>query len=132
MPNPVITNIDLGELALEGDLYRDEQLAFDGADTVAKGTLLGRRTAGGALFPFAAGAADGSETPVAVLGHPVTRAAVGVEVCRAMIGGVVNQNRLVIHADGDASNVDAVVMDQLRNYGITALDMTQESTLDNQ
>lgn len=58
MPNPTITNLDLGELVLGDDRYRTETLRFDGADTFAKGTILSRR----AVLQTPVAAADGGNT----------------------------------------------------------------------
>jgi hypothetical protein len=51
---------------------------------------------------------------------------------RALNSGEVNAARLLIHVDGDDSNIDAPVIDQLRDYGITPIPVSQLSALDNQ
>ena len=235
MPDPIITNVDLGEVVIECDRYRDATLRFDAADTFVKGTILARRvvegtptatpdggntgdgtltalstvegpivplagdyvlrcteavtnggvfelvnpdgaivasglrmtpgaggatileaaglrftltdgsadfvvgdeftitvTADGSLVPFAPGGAGGEQIPVAVLAHEATRASAGTERVRVVVKASVKKERLVIDADGDASNVTDAVIDQLRNVGITAIDTAQHAVLDNQ
>jgi hypothetical protein len=51
---------------------------------------------------------------------------------RVLCEGEVNRDRLIIHADGDNSNVDAVVRDQLRDFGIVPTSVQQLAQLDNQ
>ena len=51
---------------------------------------------------------------------------------RAGVAGKFVKERLVIDADGDATNVDDVVLDQLRSYGLVALDVQELNILDNQ
>lgn len=127
-----VTNVDLGELSLGDNSYEDDLLAFAAAGDVLAGTLLGRVTASGKLVPYASAAADGSEVPVAVLPYAVSAAAAGDVAVRVLISGRVNLDRLVIHADGDASNITKAVRDDLRNVSIVALKQTQHSVLDNQ
>lgn len=51
---------------------------------------------------------------------------------RVLCEGEVSRDRLIIHADGDNSNVDAVVRDQLRDFGIVPTPVQQLAQLDNQ
>lgn len=51
---------------------------------------------------------------------------------RVLCEGEIARERLVIHEDGDASNVDAVVRDQLRDLGIVSTPVKQLAQLDNQ
>ena len=63
--------------------------------------------------------------------YDVTAAAAGDENVRVLIAGEVSKDKLIINADGDASSVDAAVRDQLRGYGIIAVDVTELSHYDN-
>ena len=49
-----------------------------------------------------------------------------------MVSGSVRAERLIIDADGDGSNVDAAVLDQLRDYSLVSIDVQELNTLDNQ
>ena len=51
---------------------------------------------------------------------------------RPLVEGAVCKERLVIDADGDASNIDAAVLDELRDYSIVAVDVKELNILDNQ
>jgi hypothetical protein len=59
-------------------------------------------------------------------------AGVGDVAIRAGVAGKYRKERLVIDADGDASNVDDVVIDQLRDYGLVPIDVQELGILDNQ
>ena len=50
---------------------------------------------------------------------------------RVLVSGIVNKDRLVIDADGDASNVDATVTAALRDKNIVALSVAQLGQVDN-
>jgi hypothetical protein len=110
-------------IALEGDLSRDEVLTFTAAATVLKGTLLARVTSTGKLKPFVVGASDGTQTPTNVLTYDVAATAAGDVAIRTLAKGVVNRNRLIIAADGNGNNITPAILDQLRVYGITPIDV---------
>jgi hypothetical protein len=117
------TNYYNSAIALEGEQFRDEVLLFTGAGTVAKGTILGRITASGKLKPFATGSSDGSQIPVALVTYDVTATGAGDVAARALVRGVVNRNKLIIAADGNGNNITPAIIDQLRDYGITPIDV---------
>lgn len=126
-------NVDLGSVILADPEFRDETLTFAGSATYPEGTILARSTATGKLVPYVKGGnTDGNGTPKAVLTYGVTRSTAGDLPVRAMISGKVKLERLVIAADGDSSNVDAVVFDLLRAVGIVPLSVEQRAVLDNQ
>lgn len=110
-------------IALEGDLSRDEILTFAAAATVLRGTLLARVTSTGKLKPFVVGASDGTQTPTNVLTYDVQALAAGDVAIRTLAKGVVNRNRLIIAADGNGNNITPAILDQLRVYGITPIDV---------
>ena len=41
-------------------------------------------------------------------------------MARSLVSGTVNRDRLIIDADGTGANIDAAVVDQLRDYRIYA------------
>jgi len=132
MADPVITDVDLGSVVLDGGSFADELLTFAGAGTVVAGTILARDTASTKLVPFVVGGSGGEEIPKAVLTYDVTATGAGDESIRAMVAGRVKKERLVIDADGDDSNIGPAVKDQLRDYGgIIALTVEQLAQLDN-
>ena len=133
MPDPVITNVDNGSVANGPAVHRDETLKFTGADTYAEGTILARDTGDDKLIAYVKGGVTaGNGIPNSVMTYPVTVTGAGDVAIRAMVEGEVKKERLVIDADGDATNVDAVVIDELRARGITAVDTAQLAQLDNQ
>lgn len=88
--------------------------------------------ADGDLVPFDPAGEGGEQIPVAVLTYESVRTGAGDNAIRALIGGVVNKTRLIIDVDGDGSNVNNAVLDQLRHVGITPIDVEQIAELDNQ
>ena len=89
-------------------------------------------TGSGKLVPFATDGVGGAQLPKAVLTYAVTATGAGDEKIRAMVSGTVRRERLVIAADGDASNVTSAILDQLRDYGIDSVSVTELNDLDNQ
>ncbi len=117
------TNYYNSAIALEGEQFRDEVMLFGGAGTVAKGTILGRITASGKLKAWSSGSSDGSQVPCALVTYDVVATGAGDVAFRALEKGVVNRNKLIIAADGNGNNITAAILDQLRNVGITAIDV---------
>ena len=133
MPDPVITNLNVGNVIWKSGEFRDDLLTFAGAATLLAGTILARDSVSLKLVPFVKGGATNENgIPKAVLTYAVTAAGAGDEAIRDMVSGTVRGNLLVINADGDNSNVDAAVLDQLRDYTLVTIDVTELNILDNQ
>lgn len=130
--NMVVTNNDTGGVVLIAGTYNDELLTFAGAGTVLAGTILARNTASGKMVPFVKGGSGGDEIPLKVIEYAVTATGAGDIPVRPMSGGQVLKSRLVIDADGDDSNIDVVVKDQLLDYGMTVVESQNLSVLGNQ
>ena len=88
--------------------------------------------ADGKLVPFAIAGAGGAQIPKAVLTYDVVAAGVGDESIRDMVSGSVRAGRLIIDADGDASNITDAILDQLRDYSLVSIDVQELNILDNQ
>ena len=84
------------------------------------------------VVPFEKDGAGGAQLPRYILQSALTATGAGSVPQKVIISGRVRKSDLVINSDGDASNVDAVVVEQLRNYTIIADDTTLISELDNQ
>lgn len=132
MPNMTVTTVDLGSVVLRDCEFRDNTLAFTAAGTVLEGTLLARNGTSGKLVPYATGGADGVGTPIAVITYEASRESAGDLAIRACVKGSLRKQRLVIHADGDDSNITPAIIDSLRDFGIVAVDVEDSSALDNQ
>lgn len=133
MATSTIENNDLGSVILQDADSRDELLTFAGAGTVLEGTILARDSVSAKLVPFVkGGVVNENGIPKAIVAYPVTAAGAGDIAIRAGVAGKFVKERLVIAADGDATNVDDVVLDQLRVYGLVALDVQELNILDNQ
>lgn len=133
MVNLVTTNVDLGSVILKDGEFRDDLLTFAGAATVLEGTILARDSISLKLVPFVKGGITNENgIPKAILTYDVTAAGAGDEAIRDMVSGSVRASRLIIDADGDASNVDAAVIDGLRDYALVSIDVQELNILDNQ
>lgn len=133
MPDPTITNNDTGGVIFKDVEYRDDVITFAGADTFAAGTILARDSVSGKLVLFVKGGSTNENgIPKAVLTYPVTAAGSGDKTARVAIKGQFRKDKLIIDADGDDSNIDNAVRDQLRDYGLIAVDVSELNTLDNQ
>lgn len=88
--------------------------------------------ANGKMVPYATAGAGGAQYPKAVLTYDVYKAGAGDEVIRNMITGTLRKERLVLDADGDASNITDAILDELRNYTLVGIDTLELGMLDNQ
>jgi hypothetical protein len=133
MSNLNITNVDTGNVIVKSGVSEDNLLTFAGVATIKAGTILARDSVSLKLVPFVKGGVTNENgIPKAVITYPVTSTGAGDIAVRVLIEGVVNKSRLVIDADGDDTNVDAKVRDQLRDYDIDVVDVTELNKLDNQ
>lgn len=133
MANIEITNNKARSVVVWEPVFEDELVTFAGAGTLAAGTILARDSVSLKMVPFVKGGATNENgIPKAVLLDELTATGAGDLPCRPIISGRLRKGDLVIDADGDASNVDNAVEDQLRDYGLVTLSTTQLAELDNQ
>lgn len=133
MANMTVTNVDTGTVELADGVFEDNLLTFGGVDTILAGTILARDSVSLKLVPYVIGGVSNENgIPKAVLTYEVTSTGAGDVAVRALVAGRVNSTRLVVDADGDASNITAAILDQLRSYGIVAEPVRQLAGLDNQ
>lgn len=131
--NMTVTNNDPGKVLIEAGVYVDELLTLAGADTIAAGTLLARDSVSLKLVLFVkGGVANENGIPKAVLTYPVTVTGAGDVTIRALASGKLRRDKLIIDADGDATNVDGAVTDQLRDYGLEVVSVSELNIQDNQ
>ena len=129
MANIETTDIDRGEVALGDNQFEDG--LFNGADVLAKGTIMARDSDSLKFRLFVKGGATNENgIPRAVLTHALTTVA-GDNAIRVLVSGAVKKERLVIDADGDDSNIDGSVRDDLRATGIIPVDTEQLALDDN-
>ena len=133
MADPVITNNDVGQIAITaGDFEHQTPWTAGGADVLAAGTIMARLTATGKWGIYDPGGAGGLEIAKGVLTYEATATGAGDVPVAVLVRGTVNQDRLIIDADGDGSNVTEAVVDDLRSNGILAKPVSQLAQLDNQ
>lgn len=83
------------------------------------------------LLPYVSTGTGGEQEPSSVLTYSVTATGAGSIPIRACVGGTVNQNRLIVDADGNGTNVTKAVLDKLRSYGIVSQKTKQLGFIDN-
>lgn len=133
MSNLEVTNNKARSVIIWEPVFADDVITFAGAGTLVAGTILARDSVSLKLVPFVKGGSTNENgVPKAVLLDELTADGAGDVPCRPIVGGRLRQGDLVIDADGDASNVDEAVKDQLRDYSIVVLTTTQLAQLDNQ
>ena len=89
MANMTVTNVDTGTVEIQGGEFRDELIAFGGADVLAPGTILGRREVATAVTASAiTGTGNGTVTAATVVAGEVPQ-----------VGAYMLVNTLVV-ADG--------------------------------
>ncbi len=125
MPNLTITNVDVGSVILRGGEFDDQTLTVAGGAyprNIKEGTLLARDSVSGKMVVYAiGGTTNGNGVPKAILTYDVEVTVAGDVPIRNMLTGVVRGPRLVVDADGDASNITDIILDVLRDYSINTL-----------
>jgi len=101
---------------------------WDTADVI---TLTAAAQTGTPLVALDLDGKNGAQDPMAVMTYAYTSTGSGNVPFRALVAGEVIFDRLLIDADGNNSNIDDVVLDQLKHVGIVATVATQVSVLDN-
>lgn len=133
MPNMTVTNIDLKSPLLSDAEFRDELLTLAGADVIAEGTILARDSVSLKLVLFVKGGATNQNgIPKAILTYTVTSTGAGDVPVRVGISGKYRKEKLIIDADGTGANIDAAVLDQLRDYALVPVNVTELNIADNQ
>lgn len=133
MANLTTTNLNIGSSILQEADFRDDTLTLAGADTIVAGTILARDSSTLKLVLFVKGGTTNENgIPKVILTDEVVATGAGDSAVRVAVAGKFRKERLIIDADGDDSNIDAAVIDQLRDYGLTPINVTELNDLDNQ
>jgi len=132
MADPTITNNDVGQIATQHSDYENHLWTAGAADTLLVGTIMARLTSTGKWGIYDPGGSLGLEIARGVLTYEAVATAGGDVPVSILVRGTVNQTRLIIDADGDDSNVDEAVTDDLLDHGILAVPVLQIAQLDNQ
>lgn len=131
--NMVVTNNDIGGALLSEGKFEDALLTFTAAGTVKEGTILAKDSVSKKYVPYVkGGVANENGIPKAVLITKVVATAAGDVPIRPLLSGDLRKEKTIIHADGDDSNIDSDVKDQLRDYGIHLIPIKELNILDNQ
>lgn len=128
-----ITNNATRTVVVFGAVFEPGVVNFAGADTLLPGTILARDSVSLKYVIFVkGGSTNGNGIPKAVLLNELVATGAGDLSANPIVGGRLATNKLVIDADGDASNVDNAVRDELRDFGIITHDSVQLAEADNQ
>lgn len=128
--NIKITENDCTPLSGKEAGFRDATFAAT-AEAFKAGTLLAI-DATGKYIPFVKGGTAPADVPVAVLTSDVDATGGAADFpIRPQIKGECRLAKLIIQADGDNSNIDDVVINQLQDFNVTVVDSTQLSGFDN-
>jgi len=123
-----MTTTTLSKVILSNLEPRDETLTAT-AKTYPVGTLLARDTSTLKLVPFVKGGnTNGNGIINSVLTRELVATAAQDYSVSVTIAGQVDKDLLVIDADGDASNVDAAIVDELAKMGIYAQSYAKNTT----
>jgi hypothetical protein len=132
LPNILTTTCSSATVQLQNCEFADGTVTFAGDDTFAEGTILARDSVSLKYVLFVKGGSTNQNgIPKAVLAHVLTKVGAGDLPARVIVSGEVIKERLIIDADGNDSNIDAAVIDQLRDYGLRAVSVKQLAKLDN-
>ncbi len=137
MGNISVQNVDLGSIFLLSSevAFNADTLDVPANTTYQEGLILARTAATGRLVAFNAGGSGGAEIPKTVLSYDVENATAGLvqTPVRVAVTAKVRKQRLRIGAAAtDDTGVTKAVQDQLRDYGIKPVNVTDLSVLDNQ
>lgn len=136
MSNLTITTNDNSSVVLQSNgtpEYVSGTFTAAGAKTYPAGTILAVDSSTLKYVVFAkGGSTNDNGIPKAILGTELTTTGAGDVAIRPLVSAVVNFNKLVIDADGDNSNIDLAVKDQLRDYTIIVKEVDELSSYDNQ
>lgn len=131
MANITTTFYDQGGIVIGNPEYEDGLLSFSGADTFVAGTILAQTGVDPTTrywIPCDPTASDGSEIPMGILTVESVRTGAGTNPVRVLISGKVRRDKLLFD-NGEA--VTDFVADDLRDFGILALEVDETNILDN-
>ncbi|WFS86286.1 hypothetical protein vBVhaSMAG7_069 [Vibrio phage vB_VhaS_MAG7] len=136
MSNMTRTVLDYGSIVLKSGNIQPFTLTASSEVTYKRGSILARDSSTGLLVEYVkGGTTNGNGVPITVLSEETTVTAEEVTAGTCKVScfteATLRQDRLVIIADGDASNVDYIELDGLRNMNIDVSKVTDQSVLDN-
>jgi hypothetical protein len=122
----------VGTGIIERGEYIDILFTVAGADTFLANTVLAVDSVSLKAVPYVKGGAT-NENGIGrlVLTSELVTTGAGDVAIRAMLDGKLQTGTVVIHADGDASNIDNAVKMQLKGEAIVLVDTVKLGTADN-
>lgn len=133
MTEPTVTNYDPNDGIMKRGKYVDILLTAAGAHTFLKNTLLALDSSTLKAVPYVkGGVTDDNGTPRFLLTNEEVAAGAGDIPVRAMLTGEIATSRVVIDADGDASNIDNAVKALCKDHGLVLVDAAANWVEDNQ
>ena len=129
MGSVIVTNIDIGNIVLERAEFRDDVFASTVTDSFASGTILARDSVSGKMVAYAPLGTNETNIPKGVLTYTLNTVDTTDSRVRFMVSGVLRADRLLVHT---GEPVTKVMLDQLRDYSLIAMDFTELNIPDNQ
>jgi hypothetical protein len=131
MPLIVTKNVINDGVIAAGE-FEDQVLTSAGAETYLDNTLLAMDTSTWKLVPYVkGGSTNGNGVVYGVLTKGFSAAGAGDTPVRPMLTGKLVTGKTVIHADGDASNIDNSVKMLCKDQGVLLLDAADLYVADN-
>lgn len=132
MANPTITNLDTGSVALDEKHFEDGLFTAASAKTHPEGTIVALNSSTSKWVVYVSGGSNDTATPRGVLTYDLVSTAATDYAARILVSGVVNQNRLIVDADGTpGGSVTALIRAALRDKDIVPVDVSQLGQVDN-
>lgn len=88
--------------------------------------------ADGKMVVFAVAGAGGAQIPKQIVTYDVVAAGAGDEAIRAGVAGSYRKQRLIIDGSAAGVGITDAIIDQLRDFGLVAIDVQELNILDNQ
>jgi hypothetical protein len=127
-----VVNHDLNDGRIADGVFEDQTFYSAGADTYLDNTLVALDTSTLNLVPYVkGGSTNGNGVVYGVMTKGITVGATSSTPIRVMVGGRMVKDKVVIHADGDASNIDNAVKILCHDKGLALVDSLNLHTADN-
>lgn len=132
MANPTSTTCDQGAVQIRDAQVADGVFTAGGTGTFKVGTILARDSVSLKFVVFVKGGSTNQNgIPKAILAEELVAGGAGDLAGRVFVKGEFVKEKLIIQADGSDTNIDGAVIDQLQDYGLTAVSAKQLAVLDN-
>lgn len=121
----------MSELLLSDGLFSQETFAAGAANTYPAGLILARNTTNDKLEVYVSGGPNGTGTPAFVLTNELVTTGAGDTVLRALVSGIIREDKLLVWNAGTPAAPSKAEGDQLRDFTIVSQPDTELLKFDN-